>query len=371
MKTTGNKSVEVFKSADINTDEPTCLISINGDVNTLESIVLRKRQHYNKRKTEKRRPRRRRDVNIKNVASEYTANNSTEHIDKDLAAVELDMKHPVPESSEITPQTESDFKTEIKEELNAGMEEKTIPFVNVHIKVEPGDLTFIDQDCENGESSDHSKFDFATFDSDSDDDKPLIQRTELKPHSNSLFGHNSMDKFKHIIESAFPVVLVERLQYSEIKSAETKIKTEQNDDIAANKRIDKPQRNVKKIKAKKEKSIFNTEEQTSLYKCTYCTKELKTWASLIMHEQIHRNTFDCSACKLKCSTILELIKHSKENPNCSRRKESPLTCSICDNGVNYRNRAALNYHVTKHTGQRPFECDVCKKTVRILNSFFF
>lgn len=369
MKTTGNKSVEVFKSANIDADEPTCLITVDGDKNNLETLVLKKRLHYNRRKIAL--PKRRRQSKAK------TTKNRTVNFEKETAAVEKvenDIQHsaPVVDSSEIILQSESDLKTEIKEELETSIQESAATFVNVHIKVEPGDLTFIDQ-----ESSDHSNFDFASqsFNSDSDDDKPLIQRNDSKQIVNTQFGHSAqkpMDKFKHIIESAFPVVLVERLQYSEIKSAGIVIKLEKNDygpvESKGNRKLRKSQKaNTRETKAKRQRSQMDSDQQSSLYKCSFCPKNLKTWASLIMHEQIHRNTFDCPTCKLNCSSIVDLIKHAKENPICSRQKHVSLTCTMCDNGVRYRNKAALDYHVTKHTGERPFVCDICSKTVRILN----
>lgn len=360
MKTAGNKSVQVIKS-DINADEPTCLITVNGDVNILESIVLKKRPQ-NKRSKNGQRRRRKCDVNVKSDADqqsniELIAKNLKENSEKDSDVVEQEIKHPMSicELPQTFPQAVNHFITEIKEEVNS-IEETTIPFVNVSIKVEPGDLTFTDQD--NEDCSDHSNFDVVPQSSysDSEDEKPLVQRIDWKHRLTTQFGHNTqnpMDKFKHIIESSFPVVLVERLQYSEIKPAEIIIKCEESE----------PQSSSKEITANKEQS--NSDEPRSLYKCSYCSKELKTWANLIMHEQIHRKTFDCPTCSTYCSSTIDLIKHAKENPNCSRRNDPTLTCTICDNGVRYRNKTALNYHVTKHTGLRPFICDICNKTVRI------
>lgn len=363
MKTAGNKSVQVIK-ADINTDEPTCLITVNGDVNTLESIVLKKRPQNKRFKSgQKRRRRRQCEDTIKSDADQQpnnklSATDLSENPEKDSNVVEQDIKHTVStcEIPQIVPPAGNDFITEIKEELSS-IEETAIPFVNVSIKVEPGDLTFTDQDHGNEDFSDHSNFEFApqSYNSDSEDEKPLIQRIDWKHRLNTQFGHsprNPMDKFKHIIESSFPVVLVERLQYSENNSAEITIKCEDSE----------PQSSSKEITVKKNQS--NSEEQHSLYKCSYCSKELKTWANLIMHEQIHRKTFDCPTCSTHCASIIDLIKHAKENPNCSRRNDVTLTCSICDNGVRYRTKTALNYHVTKHTGLRPFICDVCNKTFR-------
>lgn len=367
MKTAGNKSVQVFKSADINTDEPTCLISVDGDVNTLKSIVLKKRPQNKRSKLVKARA----DERPNNELGKKNLNESSI---KDSTAVVsrrgIKQSGSECEFSQIIPQAGNDFKTEIKEELNT-IEETAIPFVNVSIKVEPEDLTFIDQ--ENGESSDHSNFDFASqsLNSDSDDDKPLIQRIDWKQRLNSQFGQKlekPMDKFKHIIESAFPLVLIERLQYPAFKTSEMEIKSEENDESSTNGGYHVPQSRLNKTKTEKRQSTQNSDELTSLYKCSFCTKELKTWASLIMHEQIHRKTLDCPTCKHHCSSIIDLIRHSKENPNCSRRNIVTLTCNLCDNGVKYRSQAALNYHVTKHTGLRPFICDICNKSVRTKKS---
>ncbi len=393
MISAGNKSVEVFKTADINTEEPTCLISVDGDVNNLESIVLKRRPK--ERKKVQRRPYKRKSnpAERSSTASRAkrrrrSANNTTivnknasliDDPDKVSTPLEEDIKEPVSEHllSEVSSLPMHDFKTEIKEEFNS-IEETAIPFVNVSIKVEPGDLMFAEQNHEmDEESTDHSNFDFATqsFDSDSEDEKPLSKRVDCKRLANATtFGQTTrkpLAQFKDIIESAFPIVLVERQHDLDLKAAKIKIKSEEMDDLIAPnvRRIKdkKPRNNRKKTKAKKPQSSENGEDQTYLYECSYCSKKLKTWANVIMHEQIHRKTTDCPTCNHKCSTVLDLIKHIKETPDCSRKNATNWTCTICNDGVHYRSQAALEYHTTKHSGQRPFECDICKKTVGIFH----
>lgn len=366
LKTAGNKSVQVFKTADIDPDEPTCLVSVNGDENILESIVLKKRQQQNKRSSSQKSspdeppvktvPTRSRQRPVKQTTIDNNQKkNSTS------AADNVTQSGSQSEFSEMSSLSHHDVKTEIKEE-SPNSTEDSIPFVSVSIKVEPGDLMFTDQDYMHEDSSDHSNFDTAvqSFDSDSEDDKPLIQRIDAKHRLNVRSStRRSMEQFKHIIESAFPIVLVERLQHSAITSA--KVKSEEIEPET----VDETEINLEETLTKTERSSVSTEDRSSLYKCAYCPKELKTWASLIMHEQIHRDTFDCPTCQSKCSNILELIKHAKENENCSRKNDSSFKCTICNNGITYRNKTSFDYHITKHSGLRPFVCDVCSKTVSI------
>lgn len=378
MKTAGNKSVYLI-AKDINVDEPTCLVSVNGDVNVLESIVLKKRPHFNKSKNGHRRRPRRRDKEQKESDKQPNSSLTEEqkHLNetpqKDVVSVEKDVKDFMPngELPQIFANGENIVKTEIKEEFTS-IEDPALPFVDVSIKVEPGDLSYPDLDHENEDSSNQSNLDFfsQSFDSDSDDGKPLIQRIDWKKRLQIQFGNNTtnpMDKFKDIIESSFPVVLVERLQCTGNFSGEVEVKNEVEDDTYAKSNGIKgePLQESMDIKPKKHvKSLSNDEKQNRMYKCSHCSKEVKTWPNLIVHEQTHQKSFECPTCKMDCISISNLIKHTKENVKCSRRNESNYMCSMCDNGIRYRNQAALNYHVTKHTGLRPFVCDVCNKTFR-------
>lgn len=373
LKTAGNKSVQVFKSADINTEEPTCLVSVNGDANTLESVVLRKRPKLNKRRYRRRR--------IKPESEKKSNNDSTVKIKRKRTKRNSTVSdHQFQNSaadcnfSAIT----DDLKTEIKQEVNV-IDETTIPFVDVSIKVEPGDFTFNYQDNANDDSTDHSNFDFGTqsFNSDSEDEKPIIQRLDMQHRMKNRV--NPMDKYKDIIESSFPIVLVERLQYSGIESVKLEIKCEAidvdqsnglNNERKSRSKVSKSTRKKSKDKktttgeAQKHQPTSTADDQNYIYKCSYCPKLLKTWANVIMHEQIHRKTFDCPTCECHCSSVMELIKHAKESPDCSRKTDTTFMCTICSNGIVYRNKTSFDYHLTKHSGLRPFICDICKKTVR-------
>lgn len=368
MKTAGNKSVQVYASTDINTEEPTCLVSVNGDVNVLESVVLKKRKNHNDLKNAIRRRRHhdKKNQSDKKPHNSLSGGNLNEISKKELSAVEVDVKHSVSncESSQIFPDGANDFKTEIKEEIHS-VDDTIVPFVNVSIKVEPGEQSYSEPQHKNGESSESYFDDFLQPYSDSDDEKPLIERVEWKQRLQLELGNNStnsMDKFKHIIESPFPVVLVERLQYSGNNSPKVNVKLESSDHVKSNGSENEPMNYA--INKKSKKKHVQSENQNDLYKCSYCSKEIKTWPNFIMHEQIHQKSSKCSTCKLECSNVTNLIKHTKENLKCSRRNDLTLMCSICDNGVRYKNQAALNYHVTKHTGLRPFICDLCKKSFR-------
>lgn len=352
MKTAGNKSVQVYASTEINVEEPTCLISVNGDANVLESVVLKKRQHYNKSKNGPQHRRRQCNDNNQSETNKPPNNQLNDEHLHEIVSVEPDVKHIVSKAFI------DNFKMEIKEEVNS-IEEIAVPFVNVSIKVEPGNQNYIEE--ENEESNDQI-ISSQPFDSDSDfdDEKPLIQRLENQVNK----PINPMDKFKHIIESAFPIVLIKRLQYASIKSDEIGVKCETTSytNTTMDKSEDKPTKDV--LLDKHVTSTIKSENQSNLYKCSLCQKEVKTWPSLILHEQTHRKSFKCQICQYDCLSTPNLIKHIKTNPKCSRRNDTNLMCSLCDNGVRYKTQAAFNYHLTKHSGLRPFICDICKKSFR-------
>ncbi|KAK2723186.1 hypothetical protein QYM36_001754, partial [Artemia franciscana] len=64
--------------------------------------------------------------------------------------------------------------------------------------------------------------------------------------------------------------------------------------------------------------------------------------------------FECDICKKRLATSRSLSDHTRTHTG-----EKPFVCNICDK--TFRQKATLFIHQRTHTGKTPFECDVCKK----------
>ncbi|XP_045783799.1 zinc finger protein 91-like [Maniola jurtina] len=76
----------------------------------------------------------------------------------------------------------------------------------------------------------------------------------------------------------------------------------------------------------------------------------------------------CEQCGIELKDFLRYTFHFKrEHPDKNRTQFSPnnqkVLCELC--GKHFQSPHHLKYHMTKHTGQKDFQCDVCEKRFRI------
>ena len=93
------------------------------------------------------------------------------------------------------------------------------------------------------------------------------------------------------------------------------------------------------------------------FSCKYCEEQFVNSGNLKIHEKIHtsKNLYKCEICgkcsNKSCNLKNHMIIHSKGRHQ----------CSYCDK--EFLTSWNLKSHVRIHTGEKPYQCNNCKKNV--------
>lgn len=95
------------------------------------------------------------------------------------------------------------------------------------------------------------------------------------------------------------------------------------------------------------------------YKCDGCTSDFKTICGLRTHQKIqHKESlgFPCD----KCHKVYKFARSLKLHIQSIHEGLKPFKCELCPSS--FKQSGNLTDHMTIHTGERPFRCDICDKS---------
>ena len=107
-------------------------------------------------------------------------------------------------------------------------------------------------------------------------------------------------------------------------------------------------------------------DDEGLYKCDQCDKVYKSQRTLNDHLIRHTGqTFPCTLCdsvlvsKRGLSDHVRKLHSPRTKLQTANRLAQRIKCTLCEKS--YKHRDDLKVHLLWHSGQRPYECNVCSK----------
>ena len=97
-------------------------------------------------------------------------------------------------------------------------------------------------------------------------------------------------------------------------------------------------------------------------KCTLCEKSYKHWDDLKVHLLWHsgQRPYECNVCSKKFYSRKILRRHcSYVHDKIKRYQVQRFQCNICDK--RFTNSTSLKRHMYIHCGEKPFKCSICPK----------
>jgi KRAB domain-containing zinc finger protein len=105
------------------------------------------------------------------------------------------------------------------------------------------------------------------------------------------------------------------------------------------------------------------------FSCEICLKKFTHQRALTVHQRLHFLTekFHCDRCGNDYRQKDTLRKHNCKTPEEKEKEMQNIVkvqhkCNLC--GMEFKGGHRLKHHMTLHTGERPYSCDLCEQTFR-------
>jgi len=101
----------------------------------------------------------------------------------------------------------------------------------------------------------------------------------------------------------------------------------------------------------------NTGRKRKRFVCPTCDKSLGSDIGLERHMRTHTGEmpFQCDVCQNRFKLLQHLQAHKRIHTG-----ERAFKCEVC--GLSFIDGSTLTRHMRTHTGERPFQCDICHTT---------
>ncbi|XP_067666884.1 zinc finger protein 208-like [Haliotis asinina] len=148
---------------------------------------------------------------------------------------------------------------------------------------------------------------------------------------------------------------MEDLEYTGDESGD--VEGEEVDDAGDSEAV--PEKDEDQVTLRKTRTSTLNKQKTS-HSCTSCGKTFKSFSTMILHLLEHKGPkiFPCPVCSFTCSSLEDLEEHENEH-NSSKNQSSQHRCNLC--GKFFANNELMKSHYTEHLGGDVYKCSKCHK----------
>ncbi|XP_071096003.1 zinc finger protein 208-like [Haliotis cracherodii] len=109
----------------------------------------------------------------------------------------------------------------------------------------------------------------------------------------------------------------------------------------------------------KSRSDAQNKQKTS-HSCTFCGKTFRSFSTMILHLLEHKGpkVFPCPVCSYTCSSLQSLEEHENEH-NASKNEWAQVRCNLC--GKFFETHEVMKSHYPEHMGGDVYKCSKCHK----------
>ncbi|XP_069086016.1 zinc finger protein 419-like [Pleurodeles waltl] len=254
--------------------------------------------------------------------------------------------------------------------LGAEIEESSIQpnsgyeLVSLHIKKEDGTYCLEPQDCEQAESTAHSKGDKAQKTKHNEAD---IVRTTKKAIPRKASPASAkvkiVDSYEKEMQPGGSLWSEANQELEMEESPECERDFSDPTDLAFHPGIPEVQRSEtyndgsSMCHANLFACLSSIQTNVNLFSCTECEKIFSKEEDLIGHKRIHMGMrpYQCTECNKSFRRKDTLFVHKRTHTG-----ERPYHCAVCEKSFNQV--GALNRHQRTHLGYRPYQCHQCEKS---------